>query len=127
MKTLIPEAATVLDVYKRQVYLDENTGKLWADGKMQDFHVLLKQNNKASFYTDVCTCLLYTSQTFRLFSLLNGYVQKSVNKRFLEDMYGFEQEKHEKYYAADCICCFIPVSYTHLDVYKRQVYLLILL
>ena len=22
-------------------------------------------------------------------------------------MYGFVQEKHEKYYAADCICCFI--------------------
>ena len=41
--------------YRQQVYLDENTGKLWADGKMQDFHVLLKQNNKASFYTDVCT------------------------------------------------------------------------
>ena len=34
---------------RQQVYLDENTGKLWADGKMQDFHVLLKQNNKASF------------------------------------------------------------------------------
>lgn len=40
---------------RQQVYLDENTGKLWADGKMQNFHVLLKQNNKASFYTDVCT------------------------------------------------------------------------
>lgn len=40
---------------REQVYLDENTGKLWADGNMQDFRVLLKQGGKANFYTDVCT------------------------------------------------------------------------
>ena len=40
---------------RKQVYFDEDTGKLWADGKMKDFHVLLKENEKAGFYTDVCT------------------------------------------------------------------------
>ncbi|MDO4469494.1 MAG: hypothetical protein Q4C84_06580 [Bacillota bacterium] len=40
---------------RKQVYLDKGTGKLWVDGEMQDFHVLLKENKKTSFYTDVCT------------------------------------------------------------------------
>lgn len=39
---------------RKQVYFDKDTGKLWADGKMQNFRVLLKENGKAGLYTDVC-------------------------------------------------------------------------
>lgn len=40
---------------REQVYLDGDTGKLWIDGGMQDFYVLLRACEKAKFYTDVCT------------------------------------------------------------------------
>lgn len=39
---------------RKQVYFDKDTGKLWADGKTQDFCVQLKESEKGGFYTDVC-------------------------------------------------------------------------
>ncbi len=40
---------------KTQVYISENPHKLWVDGEIEEFRVLLKENIRAGFYTDVCT------------------------------------------------------------------------
>lgn len=39
---------------KKQIFFDQDTGKLWVDGKMKDFHIRLKENEKTKFYTGVC-------------------------------------------------------------------------
>lgn len=56
-KEEIKESSQYIDFEtdREQIYISEKSHKVWVDGQIKNFRVLLKKNHQSGFYTDVCT------------------------------------------------------------------------
>ena len=102
---------THLDVYKRQDYAH------WKEGLENIFEAVYK--NKP-FILNVYHDISKDQIEKVLFKLVHGLIESIVEERSIETNLNEQQKNFIAYFYKYGFVGIMPVSYTHLDVYKRQ-------